>query len=206
VQLGQLAADRGGPVAAEHGHGVGQAGRQAVRRLEEHGGARLVHQPREPAATVAGAAGCEALEAEPVGRQPGQRQRGGHRRRAGQAGDRKSGGHARRDQTEPRIGYRWHAGVCHHQHGLAGPDGIQQPWHPVRLDGLVVADHPAGHRDPERGGQGPQPAGVLCGHDVGRAQGLDQPFRRVARVAQRGGREHQAAGTVHTRRLNGVAS
>ncbi len=59
---------------------------------------------------------------------------------------------------------------------------------------LVVAEDPARRRDLERGEQPLEAAGVLGGDDVGGGELLAEPRRRVARVADRGGREDEGAG------------
>ncbi len=78
------------------------------------------------------------------------------------------------------------------QHGRAGLDVVDQGGHPGRLVLVEQADHPAGDPHAQRLRQRPDPPGVLGGHDIGAAQRVDQPLRRVGRLAQRRGTEQQA--------------
>ena len=66
----------------------------------------------------------EPLEAEPVRRQAGDGQRGGDRRRAGQAAHRQARLDARRHQPVAGIVDQRHTGVADHQHGRAGLDVV----------------------------------------------------------------------------------
>jgi para-aminobenzoate synthetase component 1 len=125
VQFGQLAAHCRPSLVAKNVDGVGQAGREPVRCLEEHHTARLAGQACQPAPPLASPAGCEPLEAEPLRGQPGQRERRHHGRWARQARHRQSCLYTRVHQPVARIGDGWHARVGEHQHGLAGSHGVQ---------------------------------------------------------------------------------
>ena len=126
VGLGQLPAHGAATVRAERLGHRGQRRRGAVRRLEEHHRALLVAQRGQPPAALARLAGQEALEAEPVDRQPGHGQRGEHRGRAGDGGDRDAaldrGGH----QPVAGVGHRRHPGVGDQQHPLAGLERLDE--------------------------------------------------------------------------------
>ena len=146
-----------------------------MRRLEEDHGAAFGVEIREAGGPFAGLARQEPLEAEAVGGQPGERERGQHRGRAGRGGDGEPGGHGPFDQAEARVRDGRHAGVGHHHEGLAGPHLVQEFAGLGGLVVLVVADDPAGHGDAEVLDQAVQPPGVLGGDDVRRRQQFDQP-------------------------------
>src|SRR5690606_29747011 len=177
---------------AEHLHRVGQAVGEAVRRLEEDAGALLGAQCAQPLFAGPGLAGREAVETEPLHRQPRQRQRRGHRGRPGQAGERQVAFDAGGDQAIAGIGHRGHARVGHQQHRAARLDVVEQRGDARGLDMVVEADHPARDLHPERLGQGAGAAGVLGGHHVGGGQRRAQAPGGVADVAHRGRGQDQA--------------
>ena len=102
-----------------------------------------------------------------------------------------------RDQPVAGVGHRRHPGVGHQHHPLAGLERLDQQRRAAGLVALEVGHHPAGERDPELGGQPPEPAGVLGGDHVGAGQLVGQPRRGVGDPADRGGREHQHAAPAH---------
>ena len=193
VGLGQLAADRGRAVGAERLGHRGQGGLGAVRGLEEHHGALLVGQVGEPAGALARLARQEALEAEPVDRQPRHRERGQHRRRTGYGDHVDAGLERRGDQPVAGVGDARHAGVGHQQHPLAGQQRLDQGRRAGRLVALEVGDHPAADGHAEVAGEPRQPPGVLGGDHVGRRELVGQPRRRVVDPSDRGRSEHQHA-------------
>ena len=92
---------------------------QPVRRLEEDHRAALVGQQLERPGALARLARREALEAEPVGRQAGQGERGQHGARSGRRRDRQPGGDGGADHPEAGVGHGRHAGVRHDDDGAA---------------------------------------------------------------------------------------
>jgi len=117
------------------------------RRLEEHLGPGIGCQFREPGRALAAPARREALEAEPVRRQPGDGQRRGQGRRAGDGGDPDPGGDRRGDDPVARVADARHARVGDDQHVLARLQVLDQFSGTARLDHVVVGDHPAGDLD-----------------------------------------------------------
>ena len=163
----------------------------------------------EPAGPLARLAWQEALEAEPVDRQAGDRERGQHRRRAGDAGDGDVPLDGRRDEPVARVGDAGHAGVGDQHDAVATEERLQQGLGAEVLVALEVGHHPAGDLDPEVGGQAPQPPGVLGRDHVGALQLGGEPGRGVVGAAdgRRGQHEHAGRfghGTDHgSRRLSG---
>ena len=82
VRLGQLPADRGPALGAEDLGHRGEGVVEPVRGLEVDEGAALAGDLAQPGQPLARLARQEALEAEPVDGQPGQRERGEHGGRA----------------------------------------------------------------------------------------------------------------------------
>ena len=71
----------------------------------------------------------------------------------------------------------------------------------ARLEGhRLRAAHRPHLGDPEEREELRGRAGILARDDVGRAEGIDEPRRRVAEVADRGGREDQHAVSLGARR------
>ena len=169
VGLGQLPAHRGRTVGPERlGHGQ-QRRLGAVRRLEEHHRARLVGQRVQPARALACLARQEALEAEPVDRQPADRERGrGPRMGPAPRSPRSPASTAAATSRYPGSETLGMPGVGHQHHPLARPTSASSRlWRPGLLVALEVGHHPAGELDPEVGGQPLEPAGVLGGDHVG---------------------------------------
>ncbi len=126
----------------------GQRRRGAVRRLEEHHRPRLVAQRGQPAAALPRLARQEALEAEPVDRQPGHRQRGQHGGRTRDGGHRDAPLDGRRDQPVAGVGDRRHPGVGDEQHPLAALQRLDEHRGARRLVALEVGHHPAADARP----------------------------------------------------------
>src|SRR6185437_15416115 len=157
----------------------------------------------EPPAALAGLSRREAFEAEPVGRQAGHRQGGGHCRWTRQDGHVNPGRDRGDDQAVARVADARHSGVGDQQHVPATDQVVDQPGHALGLDVVVVRDQPGGDRHVERGGQPAQPAGVLGRDHLGGPQRRDQRRRGILRPADRRGRQNQPAllvgGTVFAR-------
>ena len=189
VGLRQLAAHRSRPVATERLGHRGQRRLGAVRRLEEHHRPRLAGEVRQTPGPLAGLARQEALEAEPVDRQPGHGERGQHRRRAGYGDHVDARLQRRDDEPVARVGDARHARVGDQQHPLAGQHRLDQGGGARRLVALEVGHHPTpdGHAEVAR--QPRQPAGVLGGDHVGRGELVGEPWatrrRRVRSESQR---------------------
>ena len=82
--------------------------------------------------------------------------------------------HRRLDEPVPGVGDRWHAGVGDDQDAQAGAGGLEQLGGALALIVLVEGDDAPSGLDVEALGQGPQPAGVLGGDEVGLLQGATQ--------------------------------
>ena len=120
VRLGQLPAHRGAPVGAEHlGHRRERVV-DPVRRLEVDQRAPVAGDLPQPAEPLARLARQEALEAEAVHRQPGQRPaRSAPRTGPGTAVTRMSALDGRGHQPVAGVGDRRHPRVGHQQHPRA---------------------------------------------------------------------------------------
>ena len=185
--LGQLPAQCRGAISAEDlGHG-GQGVVDAAGGLQEDHGALLGGQGLQGPAPLPRPARQESLEAEAVGGQSGQGQGGQHRRGARCDRDGHLLAHRRLDEPVPGVGDRWHAGVGDDQDTQAGAGGLEQLGGALALIVLVEGDDAPSGLDVEALGQGPQPAGVLGGDEVGLLQGATQPQRGVGDIADRGG-------------------
>ena len=118
---------------------------EPVRRLEKHQCALLVRQPGQPGPPLAGFAGQEALEAEPVARQPRHRQRGGDAPTArGRRSPRTPGVERRPDQPEPGVGHAGHAAVGDQRDPGPVAGGLNQFGRPPVLVALEVGHDPPG--------------------------------------------------------------
>jgi len=191
VELGQLAADRGAPVA-ELGEGVLEARQQAVGRLEED---QRVAERREPAiegAALAGLGRREAGEGEGVGGEPRGDQRGEDRRRSGDRLDPVSRLDRRAHQRETGVGEQRRPRVGDHRDGLARRQRVEDPRQALPLVVLVQRDERLLH--PQVGEQPARVAGVLAGDEVGLGQRARGARREVLEVADRGRDEEQPAG------------
>ncbi len=102
----------------------------------------------------------EALEAEPVDRQSGDRERGQHRGGAGDAGHRDVVLDGGRDQAVAGVGDARHPGVGHQHHPVAGQQGLEQRLGPQVLVALEVGDDPT--RDLDARGRWPADAAGGC--------------------------------------------
>jgi len=164
-----------------------------VRRLEEDHGAGFGGQPLQTAAALPRLAGQETLEAEPVDRQPADRQGGQHRRRPGHRGHGDAVVDRRSDQPVARVADRGHAGIGGHQHHLAGLQVRDQARDPRCLVAFEIADHRrvGGHAETQQ--QRPQQPGVLgCDH-IGGTQRADQRRGRILGVPDGSTSEHEAS-------------
>ena len=151
-----------------------------------------------------GAAGREALEAEAVGGQAGQRQ--GRQDRGGAGRDRH--GHARLvggdDEAVARVGDRGHAGVGDHEDAGAAPGRRDEMGGPVAFIVLVEGHEAGDDADARALGEGAQAAGVLGGDDVGGGQGTAQTVCDVSHIANRRGGQRNSAG-AQGKRVGGRA-
>ena len=191
--LGQLAADDGRAVGAEHLDGVRRACRPAgaaTRRTRRCAARRPARRATTSAPSACAGRTPRSRTSPTAGRH---RQRRRHRRRTGQAADRQAAVDARRHQPIARIADQRHPRVADQQDRRTRRDLGDQRRHPRRLVLVVQADHLACGFDGERLGQGAYPPGVLGGDHVGAAQRADQPCRRVRRLTERRGADEQSA-------------
>jgi hypothetical protein len=151
----------------------------------------------------------ETLEAEPVDRHPGHRQRHEHRGRPRNARHthpaRDRGAH----EAVPGVRDRRHPGIRHDDDAATYEQLLDELGRALRLVVLVVGQHAAGGLDLEGLAEATQPTGVLGGDDVGRAQLFGQTGRRVARIADGGGCQDEdttATGAAAARTAPGAAA
>ena len=189
--LGQLAAHRGGTVAAERLGHRDQGGLGAVRRLEEDHRPLLPRQRGQTARPLAGLAGQEALEAEAVDRQPADGESSEYGAGPGHGGDPDVVLDRGHDEAVARVGDARHPGVGDQHHAVAGEQRLEQHGGAGLLVALEVGHHATGDRDADVGAEALEPSGVLRGHDVRAGELGGQPGRRVAVLADRGAREDQ---------------
>jgi len=164
--LGELAAHHRPAVPAVRGGQLGQRAGQPPAGLEVDLGPAVGGQFREPAVPLALTAGREPLEAEPVGGQPGDGQRGRHRGRAGQRRHPQARLGRGGDEPVARIADGRGARVGDEQDVLARLQVLEQGGCAPRLDRVVVGDHTRLELDVQAGGKPADPAGVL-GRDQG---------------------------------------
>jgi len=199
--LGELAAHHRPPVPAVRDGELGQRDGHPAAGLEVDLGAGLGGQFGETAGPLALAPGREALEAEPVGGQPGDGQRGGHRGRPGQRrhpqAGRGRGGH----QPVARVADGRGARVGDEQDVLARLQVLEQAGGAPRLDRVVIGDHARLELDVQAGGEPADPPRVLGRDQGGLGQRGHQPGGRVFRPADRGRRQRQHAGLARYGRL-----
>jgi len=194
--LGELAAHHRPPIPAVRGGEPGQRDGHPAAGLEVDLGAGVGGELGEAAGPLALAPGREALEAEPVGGQPGDGQRGRHRGRPGQRrhpqAGRGRGGH----EPVARIADGRGACVGDEQDVLARPQVLKQARRASRLDRVVVGDDPRLELDVQAGGEPADPARVL-GRDQGGLGELGrQPGGRVFGPADGGRRQRQHAALI----------
>jgi hypothetical protein len=175
VGLGELTAHHGPPVLAVRGRELGQRVRQPAAGLEVDLGAAVTGQFGEAPLAFARPPGRKPLEAEPVGGQPGDGQRGRHRGRPGQGGDPDARRRGRGDQPVARIADPGGARVGYQQDILAGLQVAQQTRGPAGLDRVVVGDDARLQRDVEAGREPAHAAGVLGRDDRGLGEFGRQP-------------------------------
>ena len=193
VRLRQLAAHRGRAVLAQRLGHRRQRRLGAVRCLEEDHRALLRGQGGEPPPALARLARQEALEAEPVDRQPADGQRGQHGAGSGDGRDAYVVLDRGHDQPVARVGHARHPRVGHQHDPLAGQQRLEQRGRAGLLVALEVGHDPTGQRDPEVGAQPLEPPGVLGRDDVGAGELGGQPRWRVAGLPDRGAREDEDA-------------
>ena len=195
VGLGELAAHHGRTVLAVRGGQLGQRRRQPAAGLEVDLGAAVVGQLGEAPGPLALAARREPLEAEPVGGQPGDGQRGRHRRRARQGGHPQAGRGRGRDEPVAGIADPGGARVGDEQDVPARLELAEQLGRAARLDRVVVGDDAGLELDVQARRQPAHPAGVLGRDQGGPGELGHQPGRRVLGPADgdRGQRQHAAA-------------
>jgi len=173
--LGQLAAHDGPAVLAVGGRKLGQRARKPAAGLEVDLGAAVAGQFGEAPVPLALAPGRKPLEAEPVGGQPGDGQRGRHRGRARQRrhpeARRGRGGH----QPVTGIADSRGARVGDEQDVLACLQVGEQAGRAARLDRVVVGDHARLELDVEAGREPAHAAGVLGRDESGLGEFRRQP-------------------------------
>src|SRR6476661_6511282 len=177
VQLGQLAAYRGGPVGRQRGQ-RGERLREPPRRLErDHGLGRTQH-----ALQITGAPGQEALEPPTVGGQPRGDERGGDRRRPWQHLDVEVALQARTDHAEARVGDDWRARLADQRDPRAALNLLRELHGALGLVALVVGDE-ARAQDVQALEQQACASGVLAGDEVGLAECLPCALAQVLQIA-----------------------
>ncbi|MNX74628.1 hypothetical protein D3C86_1060740 [compost metagenome] len=201
--LGELAAD-GDAALAQHGQRAGQAV-DAVRRFQQHHGARLLREGLHGGVALAGLARQEAREHEgaavvrvaalaAVGHEPSRAHErddaaGARQRQHALAGRAHGGGQARAG-----VAHAGRAGVAHVGDALA----LREPRdHGLRGFGLVVLVHReqlgAGAVDAVGAQQALRVARVLAGDGVHQLQHMQRAQRDVGQVADRRGDDIQRA-------------
>jgi hypothetical protein len=162
--------------------------------LEEDLGATVAGQLGEAPGALALAARREPLEAEPVGGQPRDGQRGRHRRRARHGGHSQAGRGRSRDEPVAGIADPRRARVGDEQDVPAGLELAEEFGGAARLDRVVVGHDPGGELDVQARGQPAHPAGVLGRDQGGPGQFGHQPRGGVLGPADgnRGQRQHAA--------------
>jgi hypothetical protein len=194
--LGELAAHHRPAVPAVRDGQLGQRDGHPAAGLEVDLGAGLGGKLGEAGGPLALTPGREALEAEPVGGQPGDGQRGRHRGRPGQRRNPQAGLGRGRHQPVARVADGRRARVGDEQDVLACLQLLEQARRAPRLDRVVVGNHPRLELDVQAGGQPADPARVL-GRDQGGLGELGrQPDGRVFGPADRGRRQRQHAALV----------
>jgi hypothetical protein len=170
VRLGELPAYHSLPVLAVRGREFGQRAREPAAGLEVDLGAVVAGQFGEAPLAFAGPPGREPLEAEPVGGQAGDGQRGRHRGRPGQCRDPDARRRGRGD--EPVAGIADPGGACvgDQEDVLAGLQLAEQAGGPARFDRVVVRDDARPQRDIQARREPAHSAGVLGRDDHGPAQ------------------------------------
>jgi len=194
--LGELAAHHRPAVLAVRGGELGQRDGHPAGGLEVDLGAGVGGKFGEATGPLALAPRREALEAEPVGGQPGDGQRGRHRGRPGQRRHPQAGRGRGRDQPVARVADGRGARVGDEQDVLARLQVLEQARRASRLDRVVIGDHPRLELDVQAGREPADPAGVL-GRDQGGLSELGhQPGGRVFGPADGGRRQRQHAALV----------
>jgi hypothetical protein len=193
VTLRQLPTDRDAPVP-EGGKDLSEQRVHPPRRLEEHDRPWIVPERLQPSAAIAGAPGEEALEREPIRRQPGQDESGDRGRRAGDHAHVDAALHRELHHSVAGIGDARHAAVRDDRDVLAGIEAPQE------LRGAIVLV-PLEHRhqrlaDVEASQEPAGAPGVLRCDEVDRRQRHARPVGEVSEVADRRADEKEDA--AHT--------
>ena len=196
MSLGELAADHGRTVLAVGGGELGQRLRQPAAGLEVDLGAAVAGQLGEAPGPLALAARRKPLEAEPVGGQPGDGQRGRHRRRTRQGGHPQAG--RGRSGDEPVAGITDPRGtrVGDEQDVPACLQLAEQVDRAARLHGVVVGDDAGLELDVQARRQPAHAARVLRRDEGGLGEFGRQPPGRVLGPADRDRRQRQHAAAL----------
>jgi len=194
--LGELAAHHRPAVPAVRGGELGQRDGHPAAGLEVDLGAGLGGILGEAAGPLALAPGREALEAEPVGGQPGHGQRGRHRGRPGQRRHPQAGLGRGGHEPVARVADGRGARVGDEQDVLPRLQVLKQARRAPRLDRVVVGDHPRLELDVQAGGEPADPARVLGRDQGGLGELGHQPGGRVFGPAYGGRRQRQHAALV----------
>jgi len=194
--LGELAAHHRPALPAVRGGELGQRDGHPAAGLEVDLGAGLGGILGEAAGPLALAPGREALEAEPVGGQPGHGQRGRHRGRPGQRRHPQAGLGRGGHEPVARVADGRGARVGDEQDVLPRLQVLKQARRAPRLDRVVVGDHPRLELDVQAGGEPADPARVLGRDQGGLGELGHQPGGRVFGPAYGGRRQRQHAALV----------
>ena len=155
----------------------------ATRRLEEHQRARIVGDRGEPCSPLARRARQEALEGEPVRRQPAHDQRREHGR-----GPRH---HANLDARLDARGDQSIAGVRDERHPTVGDEGHRAPVHELAHDRrrprtlVALEERPQGGAHADRLEQPARAARVLRDDEIDGPEGLARAIAEIAEIPDR---------------------
>jgi outer membrane PBP1 activator LpoA protein len=191
VELGQFARHHHGSIGAEGLLDFGEGVDDAMRRLEQHDGARLLREARERRTPFGGTRGQEAFEDEAIGGQRRHGQRRGDRRGPGDAAHRHAGRRRRAHQEEPRVGDERRAGIAHQREARAAAQAFDQWLDARRL--VVVVERLERAGNPAGGEQAPGMARVFGEHQLGRFQARAGARAQVVNIADRRRNDIQSA-------------
>ena len=168
-----------------------------MRRLEEDHGSRLGGELGDAGGPLPRLAWEEALEAEAIGRQPGECQGGEHRARPGDRGDVHTSGDRLGDDPIARVAHRRHPRIGDDHDGGSRSGTLDELRGTHLLIGIEVRDDGTGDLDAQTRCEATQSTGVLRGDDVGGLEQSDEPRARILEVAQRRcGQDDHARGGI----------
>ena len=181
--LGEFAAKRCRPIAAQHLGHVGECFGRAVRRLVDHERRRHGAKLAQTIAARAGLVRQKTEEKEGIGWQAGSHQRRQDGRGAGNGNDADALGDRLFDQFVTGVGNQRRAGVGYQREAHAAPEHGQKARSlaggvVLVVDGKRLADAVAVEED---GGD----AAVLANDEIGTGQHIERAQRDVREIADR---------------------